>query len=305
MTAALAGMLVLVFGGLEVIAGDLTTGSLLSFLSVLALVRGQANTVLTWIPQVVLGREALIRLHAMVDVDAPQPYSGTGQVGFEGAVSVEHVTFGYGAEPVLRDVVMSLEPGVTVALTGPNGAGKSTLVALLLGLYRPDSGQLSADGIPYDELDMGSLRRQMGVLLQDPLLFRGSVRDNISYGAASATDAEIGAAASAATAAEVIATLPDGYATEVGDDGELLSGGQRQRIAIARALLGRPALLILDEPSSHLDEETTAQLMRNLGALPWSPAVLLITHDPAVAASAERVVELRDGRIASPQEAQA
>jgi ABC-type bacteriocin/lantibiotic exporter with double-glycine peptidase domain len=156
---------------------------------------------------------------------------------------------------------------------------------------------LYADGIAYDELDIVEMRRGMGVLLQDPKLIRGSVRDNIAYGAASATDEDIEAAAMAATVAEAIESMPDGYATEVGTDGELLSGGQRQRIAIARALARRPSLLILDEPNSHLDDETTARLLRNLNELSWSPAILLITHDRVVASSADRVIEMRDGQL--------
>lgn len=299
--AAVGGMLVLVLGGLAVVAGDLSIGALLSFFSVLALVRGQVHTALAWIPQVAVGREALVRLERLLNLEAPQPYAGRRRLAFGGAVTVDGVSFGYGSVPVLRDLNLSIEPGECVALTGPNGAGKSTLVALLLGLYRPDHGLLSADGVPYDELDLSDLRRGMGVLLQDPLLFRGRVRDNIAYGATGATNQEIEDAVSAATAAEVIAELPRGYSSEVGNDGELLSGGQRQRIALARALVRRPAMLILDEPSSHLDDETTQRLLRNLSELAWSPSILLISHDPAVAAAADRLVEIRDGRaLAAP-----
>jgi ATP-binding cassette subfamily B protein len=125
------------------------------------------------------------------------------------------------------------------------------------------------------------------------------VRDNIVYGDADRADEEVCAAAAAATADAAIAALPDGYATEVGDDGELLSGGERQRVALARALVRRPRLLVLDEPSSNLDDAAVTALLRNLAELPWSPAVLVITHDPAVSAAADRVVELRDGSVAA------
>jgi ABC-type multidrug transport system fused ATPase/permease subunit len=294
-TAALGGMVVLVLGGLRVIDGGMTLGALLSFFGVLAIVRGQVTAALTWVPQSLVGREALQHLEEVLDVDEPQPYAGTRRLDFGGALEVEDVTFGYDpAVPVLRDVRLSLARGEWVALTGPNGAGKSTLVALVLGLYRPDAGRLLADGVAFDELDLRALRRQVGVLLQDPVLFRGTVRENIAFGAAGA---DVDAAAEAATAAEVVAALPDGLDTEAGTDGELLSGGQRQRIALARALAGRPPLLILDEPSSHLDDETTARLLANLRELDWGPAVLLITHDASVARAADRVVELRDGRV--------
>jgi ATP-binding cassette subfamily B protein len=296
-TAAFAGMLVLVVGGLAVVDGDITLGALLSFFGVLALVRGQVNVALNLLPQVVVGREGLARLGRLLDLDVPQPYTGRREIDFGGAVTVEHVTLSHDGRPVLTGVSLAIAPGECVALTGPNGAGKSSLVAALLGLYRPDAGGLYADGVPYEELDMRSLRRRMGVVLQDPVLLRGSVRDNIAYGAAGATDADVEAAAQAATAAEVIASLPAAYASEVGDDGDRLSGGERQRVALARALLRRPPLLVLDEPSSHLDDATTARLLANLRELPWSPAILLITHDPAVAAAADRVAELRDGRL--------
>jgi ABC-type multidrug transport system fused ATPase/permease subunit len=296
--SALGGMVVLVLGGVRVIDGGMTLGALLSFFGVLAIVRGQVTSALTWVPSSLVGRESLRHLEELLDVDEPQPYAGTRRIAFGGALEVDDVTFGYGdGAPVLSDVRVALAPGEWLALTGPNGAGKSTLVALLLGLYRPGEGRLLADGVAYDELDLRALRREMGVLLQDPILFRGTVRDNIAYGAPGATDEEVRAAAEAATAEEVIAALPDGYATEAGTDGELLSGGQRQRIAIARALLGRPPLLILDEPSSHLDDATTRRLLANLRELDWAPAVLLITHDATVARAADRVVELRDGRV--------
>jgi ABC-type bacteriocin/lantibiotic exporter with double-glycine peptidase domain len=296
-TSAVAGMLVLVLGGLGVIANKLSIGDLLSFFTVLALVRGQATVAVSFFPQIVVGREALVRLERLLAIEEPEPYAGRRRIAFSGSLAVEDVSFGYQATRVVHELNLTIEPGEHVALKGPNGMGKSTLVALVLGLYRPDAGRLLADGRPYDELDVRELRRNMGILLQDPVLFRGSVRDNIAYGADSAGDDEVAAAARAATADEVIEQLPDGYRTEVGDDGGQISSGQRQRIAIARALMGKPPLIILDEPTSHLDEPTTVQLTRNLAALPWAPAVLLITHDPLVATSASRVLEMRDGRL--------
>ncbi len=303
-TSAVAGMLVLVLGGLAVISHDMSIGDLLSFFTVLALVRGQATMAIMYMPQVFVGREALARLERLLSIDEPQPYTGRRQIDFRGALAVEDVSFGYGATPVLRELSLRIEAGERVALKGPNGMGKSTLVALLLGLYRPGSGRVLADGVPYDELDVRALRRAMGVLLQDPVLFRGSLRDNIAYGT-TASDEEIAEAVALATAGEVIDHLPKGYATEVGDDGSQLSAGQRQRVALARALIGRPPLLILDEPTSHLDEPTTARLMENLSSLTWDPAILLITHDPLVAAGTSRILEMRGGSIVAETGARA
>jgi ATP-binding cassette, subfamily B, bacterial len=184
---------------------------------------------------------------------------------------------------------------------GPNGAGKTTIVNLILGLYRPSAGTVLADGAPLDDVDLRSLRRRIGVVLQDPPILPGTVRENIAFGEPDVSDEDVRRAADAATAAEFIDELPLGYETPVGEEGELLSGGQRQRIAIARALLRQPRLVILDEPSTNLDRHSTEALLRNLGALPEYPAVLLLTHDEVVARAAERTVRIRDGRIVGPE----
>src|SRR3954453_3325826 len=149
---------------------------------------------------------------------------------------------------------------------------------------------------------MRHFRRQIGVVLQDPLIFPGTIRDNIAFGRPDASDPEIREAATLATADAFIHRLPDGYATEVraegGDEGVGLSGGQRQRIAIARALVGGPGLLMLDEPTTYLDEAAVSALMANLGSLPRAPTVVLVTHDPQAATHADRVIELGDGAVA-------
>jgi ABC-type bacteriocin/lantibiotic exporter with double-glycine peptidase domain len=159
--------------------------------------------------------------------------------------------------------------------------------------------------VPLDELDVRALRRSIGVVLQDPPIFPGTVRENIAFGEPGVSDEDLAVAAAAATAADFIDELPLAYDTPVGDEGQLLSGGQRQRIAIARAMLRRPRLLILDEPSSSLDRHATAALLRNLRALSESPAVLLVTHDDVVAREAERTISLRDGRIVADERSEA
>ena len=294
---AIAGVIVLVVGGTAVARGSMTLGELLSFYAALTLLRGQAATVLQTVPQVLAGLESMDRLRALLDEDAPDPYAGAEAIDFSGGLTLESVEFGYDDSPLILGAGMRIDPGECVALVGPNGAGKSTLVALALGLYRPARGRLLADGVPYDVLDMPTLRRAIGVVPQDPMLFPASVRDNIAYGRPEATDAAVREAAGWATAEEWVAGLEEGYDTPVGDDGVLLSGGQRQRIALARALLGRPALLILDEPTLHLDAQATRDLLGNLRDLPWSPSVLLISHDADVAAHAGVTYLLDDGRV--------
>jgi ABC-type bacteriocin/lantibiotic exporter with double-glycine peptidase domain len=168
-----------------------------------------------------------------------------------------------------------------------------------MGFYRPHSGRVLADGVPFEELDIRHLRRQIGVALQDPVLFPGTIRENIAFGRPDATDAEVAAAAETSTAAAFIARLPSGYETRIGDEGVGLSGGQRQRVAIARAVLGAPGLLVLDEPTTYLDEDGVAELIEKLDGLPQKPTIMLVTHDPAVAAYASRVIEIRHGTVVS------
>jgi ATP-binding cassette subfamily B protein len=218
-------------------------------------------------------------------------------IDFDGSLTFDGVSFGYDRRPVLLAIDLTIAAGERVAIVGPNGAGKSTLVSLLLGLYRPDAGRLLAGGVPFDELDMPSFRRAIGVVLQDPVIFPGTVGENIAYGRPNATEAEIRRAAAWATAAEFVEAFPQGYATPVGDEGVLLSAGQRQRVAIARALMAWPALLVLDEPTAHLDDAAINRLLQNLSELPRSPTIVAISHDPTIEAWAEQVIHLRDGRI--------
>ncbi len=295
--AAISGIVVLVVGGVAVAHGSMSLGDLLSFYAVAALMRGQGTAVISAFVQVLTGYESLQRLREFLGEEAKEPYEGGREIDLQGSVALDRVSFGYGSESVLRGVSLQLDPGEWVALVGPNGAGKSTIMNLILGLYRPSEGTVLADGVPLDEVDIRTLRRRIGVVLQDPPILPGTVRENIAFGEPDVSDLDVRRAAVAATAAEFIDRLPLGYETPVGDEGELLSGGQRQRIAIARALLREPRLVILDEPSTSLDRHATEALLRNLGALPDSPTVLLLTHDDVVARTAERMVRVADGRI--------
>ena len=295
--AAACGVLVLIVGGEAVVSGSLTVGGLISFYAILALLQIQVATITALVPLVIAGEESLQRLNDILDANEPLPYRGTHKLAFRGGIELRDVSFGYGSTTLLRDVVLRLDPGEHVALMGANGAGKSTLVSLILGLYRPWAGALFADGRPYDELDMQVLRRQIGVVLQAPLTLPGTVAENVAYGRPHATLEEIRAACARATATAFIETLADGYDAEVGDDGVRLSGGQRQLLTIARALIARPRLLILDEPTTHLDERAVAALQVSLAAMPDAPTILTVTHDRVAAARADRILRLQDGRI--------
>jgi ABC-type multidrug transport system fused ATPase/permease subunit len=295
--AAAAGIVVLVVGGLAVTRGAMTVGELLSFYAVVALMLRQLSVVLAGIPVILMGRPAFARIDEVLTAQAPAAYDGEREMTVRGTWSLEHVTFGYDERDVLHDLSLQLGAGECVALVGPNGAGKSTAVNLLLGLYRPDRGCVRIDGIALDDLDVRHVRRQIGVVLQDPVLFRATVHENIAYGRDGVTEAEVRAAAVRSTADSFVSALPLGYRTPIGDDAVRLSGGERQRVAIARALLGEPALLVLDEPTIHLDAASIDALMANLAALHQAPTVLIVTHDAAIAACADRILHLRDGRV--------
>jgi ABC-type multidrug transport system fused ATPase/permease subunit len=293
----LGGILILVIGGAFVARGSMTIGQFLTFYVAAGMFYGYVETLTGSIPELVSGNESLVTLHHFMTDGEPEPYHGTRAVAFDGSVEVRGVSFAYDTDPVLRDVDISIQRGTHVAVVGPNGAGKSTLVYLLLGFYRPQCGQLLASGVPFDEIDIRALRRSIGIVSQHPDFFAGTVRENIAYGSPGATQQEIEEAARAALAAEVIDTLPLGYDTEIGERGVRLSGGEGQRLAIARALLGRPRMLILDEPTNHLDRHAIGRLMRGLGEWHERPTVLTISHDPAVLEFADVVYRLQDGAL--------
>ncbi len=295
---AVAAILILVVGGMAVAKDAMTVGQLLSFYVAMALLRKHVQSILSSIPFILAGTESLTTLFDFVQVENALPYSGQNKIEFRGKVSLEDVTFRYGDRLVLDDVNLTLSPGTTVVLTGPNGAGKTSIVHLILGFYRPQSGQLHADDHSYDVLDTIDLRRHFGVVTQEPTLFAGTIRENIAYGSPDAPLDKIMHASKLALAHDFIQALPLQYDTPTGENGVLLSGGERQRIAIARALLREPTLLILDEPTNHLDEASVGRLMHNVRTLEGSPSILMITHNRDLVRDAHCIYRLtEEGRI--------
>ena len=294
---ALTGVVIMIVGGRAVVAGQMSVGDVLGFFVTVGIMRTHVQHILASVPNVIAGQEAIKTLAAVVNADAPLPYHGSRRLTFSGAIRFEGVSFAYGEAPLLRELSLEIRPGRLVAVAGPNGIGKTTLVNLLLGLYRPRQGRLLADGQPYDTLDVIDLRRQIGVVMQDPIMLAGTVWDNITYGTPEADDNVVRAAARLAMADEFIGQLPDGYQSFIGDSGVMLSGGQRQRLALARALLRQPRLLILDEPTNHLDQAAITRLLGSLRRLPHTPAVLIISHNLEVLRHADEVYHLQDGRL--------
>jgi ABC-type bacteriocin/lantibiotic exporter with double-glycine peptidase domain len=296
--AASSGVVVLVVGGILVAHGSMSIGELLGFYAVVALLLRQIGPVVAGTATVMSGQGALERIEGFLGPDTDVDYSGVGECSaFDGAIEVQGASFWFGEERVLDGVDLVIGAGEHVAIMGPNGSGKSTLVAVMLGVRPPHSGRVLAGGVPLEELDLAALRRRIGVVLQEPVLIRGTIAENIAWGRADPASEEVRVAAGRATAAEFISRLPDGYETMLGEDGAGLSGGERQRIAIARALVGSPKLLLLDEPSNHLDQASIDVVLSGLAVLPGNPTVVMVTHDIQVAARADRMVTLRDGRL--------
>jgi ATP-binding cassette subfamily B protein len=296
---AIAGSAVLVVGGVIAIQGSMSLGDLIAFYAAFALLRGPLSVLADRTPFVIEGVQSLDRLYQLLHEVDERPYTGTEPITLTGRITLSRVAFGYDRDPVLEDVSLALAPGKVVGLVGPNGSGKSTIVNLIVGFYRPDEGAVSAEGVPYDDLDLTVLRRQMGIVPQQPLLRSGSILENILYGRDGISLSEVQTALHLAEAEAFVADLPEGLETAIGEDGIFLSGGQRQRIAIARALVHRPPLLILDEPTNHLDRWTVSAVVDNIRGMDHRPAVLLVSHRTEVLAEADVTIDLKDGKIVS------
>jgi len=215
---------------------------------------------------------------------------------FHGEIQFDAVGLSYEpGHPVLQDLSFVVEPGQIVALTGPSGAGKSSTIRLISRLYDPNQGRILIDGTDIRQITLASLRRQIAVVLQENTLFAASVRDNIAYGGSAVSDEEIEKAARLSNADEFIQRLPDGYDTILGERGATLSAGQRQRIAVARAAVSRAPILLLDEPTTGLDEANSRIVMDALRSLFQGRTVIMITHQPKEAAEADRVLYFERG----------
>ena len=298
----LAGVLVVIaFGAYELSQGRITLGGLLVFLVFLSRlyrpVRGFSSLINTFYAASA-GAERILEFldqkPAVEDkADATVLRGTTGQVEFE------EVSFHYpeSGSAVLSDISFGVDPGETLALVGRSGAGKSTVARLLLRFYDPASGSVRLDGHDLRDVTLRSLRENVAVLLQETLIFDGTVRQNIAYGKPGATEEEIVTAAEAADAHEFITQLPEGYDTVIGQKGRLLSGGQRQRVAIARAMVRDAPVLLLDEPTTGLDARASRKIMGPLKRLMSGRAVIVISHNLMTAREADRILVIEDGRI--------
>ncbi len=298
---ALCTAFVLWRGTALIVTGAMTVGALTVFLAYLAKffkpVQDLAKMTNT-IAQTAVGLERIQNILSADDVIPDQPDARVVS-SLRGEIAFEHVAFGYGSEaPVLTDVTFSINPGQIIGLVGPTGSGKSTIVSLIPRFYDATGGRVLVDGVDVRDYQLQSLRRQIGFVLQETVLFHGTIRENIAYGRPGATEDEILAAAKLANADEFVARMPAGYDTIVGERGDTLSGGQRQRIGIARAVVRNDPILILDEPTAALDTESERLVIEGLERLMKGRTVITIAHRLSTIRDAVNIIVLKDGVVA-------
>ncbi|MBX3352694.1 MAG: ABC transporter ATP-binding protein [Phycisphaeraceae bacterium] len=299
----LASSGVLLYGGWQVLQGRLTIGDVMMFSAYLLMLLGPLETLASTATQIqtnLAGFDRLLDLFREPREFADQPEGrrlDPAQV--RGGVTLEGITFAYPGqdEPVLSDIDLDVRPGEVIALVGPSGAGKTTLCNLVARFYDPTVGRVLLDGEELREIEVDSYRRLLGIVEQDVFLFDGTIGQNIAYANPDAPQSDIVDAARAANAHDFIAKLEMGYDTLIGERGVRLSGGQKQRLAIARALLAKPRILILDEATSNLDTESERLIQRSLTRLMQGRTCFVIAHRLSTIRNADRIVVLEGGRI--------
>ena len=293
--------LVVVAGGaLLAIHGHVSVGTVIAFVAGVPILVGPIQMFASVSEQFFTAEAGYRSINELIDAPYVEEWHGTRRPDpLRGAVAFDRVQFRYqdSDRGAINQLSLEIRAGEKIAFVGPSGAGKSTLANLLLGLHRPQSGEIRIDGIPQAELDLLWFRRRTALVMQESILLSGTIADNLRFARTEATDEEIRAAARLAHAEEFILRLPQGYDTRVGERGALLSGGQRQRLAIARAILRDPALLILDEPTSALDYESERLIQQALDNLARGRTVITIAHRLSTIRHADRIVVLDEGRI--------
>jgi len=300
------------FGGVQVVSGALRIGQVVAFVYYLTRVSWALMFVSGLSVRVARAQASAERIYEVLEsTPCVQNRSGArGSFSLEGRVAFEDVTFRYagdGNEPVLKNISFEAEPGQTVAVLGATGSGKTTLVNLIPRFYDVTGGAVRVDGVDVRDLDQAVLRQHIGVALQEPVLFSGTIRENIRYGRPDAAEHEVVAAAKAAQADEFILALPDGYDSILGQRGVNVSGGQKQRLAIARALLVKPKILILDDSTSSVDVETEAKIQEALeklinrrdGLAGRLNTTFVIAQRISTVLNADKILVLDEGRIAA------
>jgi ABC-type multidrug transport system fused ATPase/permease subunit len=298
---SLCTAIVLWRGSSLILAGTMTAGGLIVFLSYLAQFFKPVKDLASITNQIAQTAVGVERVRGILEADIviPEFPNARNPQAFRGEIEFDQVAFAYTSDtPVLQRVSFTIKPGQMVGIVGATGGGKSTIVSLIPRFYDPTAGKVKIDGVDIREYKLQALRNQIGYVLQDTVLFRGTIRDNIAYGRAGATQDEILEAAKLANADEFIARMPHGYDTPVGERGETLSGGQRQRIGIARAIIRNNPILILDEPTAALDTESERAVIEALDRLMRGRTVITIAHRLSTIRNCDKILVLKDGVVA-------
>nr|MDP9167202.1 ABC transporter ATP-binding protein/permease [Actinomycetota bacterium] len=288
-------------GSVLVLTGATTVGTLTVFLAYLAKFFQPVRDVAVMTNSIAAVSVGFERIRSILEADyvVPERADAIEPPAFTGEIVFEHVAFGYDPNvPVLQDISFRISPGQLIGVVGPTGSGKSTIVSLVPRFRDTDAGTIRIDGVDICNYQLHPLRRQIGFVLQDTVLFRGTVRDNIAFGRPEATEDEIIEAARLANADEFIMRMPDGYASPIGERGHTLSGGQRQRIGIARAFIRNSPILILDEPTAALDAEAEESVIDGLRRLMAGRTVIIIAHRLSTIRTADKILVIKDGVVA-------
>jgi ABC-type multidrug transport system fused ATPase/permease subunit len=298
---ALCTGVVLWRGSELILAGIMTAGTLTVFLAYLAKFFQPVREIAVMTNSFAKVSVGFERIRAILDADfvVPERANAIDPPPFRGEIVFENVAFGYDPEvPVLRDVSFTIPAGQLVGIVGPTGSGKSTVVSLVPRFRDPNSGYIKVDGVNICDYKLHPLRQQIGFVLQDTVLFRGTVRENIAFGRPDASEDDVIAAAKLANADEFITRMPEGYDSPVGERGLTLSGGQRQRIGIARAFIRDSPILILDEPTASLDAESEELVIGGLERLMAGRTVIIIAHRLSTLRDADRIIVINEGMVA-------
>ena len=288
-----------VLGGVKVASGKLTLGDATAFIQYSRQFNQPLGEIAGMMQMLQSGVASAERVFELLDAEEEPEDSSQARIDgrAEGLVEFRDVSFSYTDDPLIRDLNLRVEPGQTAAIVGPTGAGKTTLVNLIMRFYDVDSGAITLDGVDIRDYSREDLRSQIGMVLQDAVLFKGTIMDNIRYGRLDATDEEVIEAAKATYVDRFVRSLPDGYDTEVDQDGGSVSAGERQLITIARAFLSQPALLILDEATSSVDTRTEVMVQQAMHALRSNRTSFVIAHRLSTIRDADVIVVMEDGRI--------
>ena len=300
-TVSLCVSVVLFRGSALILKGALTAGALTVFLSYLTKFFKPVQDLATMTNSIAQTAVGVERVQAILDADTviPERPDAHEPEALKGEIVFDHVAFSYDeGSSVLRDVSFHIKPGQMVGVVGPTGGGKSTIVSLIPRFYDPVEGKIQVDGVDIRDYKLQALRDQIGYVLQETVLFQGTIRDNIAYGRPGATEDEIMNAAKLADVDEFVSRMPHGYDTKVGERGETLSGGQRQRIGIARAIIRNNPILILDEPTAALDTESESSVVKALEVLMKGRTVITIAHRLSTIRNSDIILVLKDGVVA-------